>query len=263
MLGALAPARLSIGGFGQEVRAAPRSPARNGAATTFFPWCAHAAFLARQESLAAPSSAALWPHAVRGDRLPAPGPPSRPHGAAPGISERDFPWRSSAASPRTRTATPGRSARSASTPRRGWSPPRAAPTRCPTSGSSPPRQRGTGCGLDPQGEGDGARIPLGQARRPELPPADLREPGRGRGRGQLQPDLVPLTTAPPHRAGRFVCTHAPGRRTAPSPPASPKGEEGTSAGFPLSRRPTVGPVQPRLRRRAQGKSSFSCDAQHR
>jgi len=32
---------------------------------------------------------------------------------------------------------------------------------------------------------------LGQARRPELPGSDLRHPGRERGRGQLQPNLVP------------------------------------------------------------------------
>ena len=32
--------------------------------------------------------------------------------------------------------------------------------------------------------GDRPRIPLGQARRPQLPAADLRQPGRGRGRGR-------------------------------------------------------------------------------
>ena len=36
-----------------------------------------------------------------------------------------------------------------------------------------------------------ARISLGQARRSELPGADLRLPGRGRGRRELQPHLVP------------------------------------------------------------------------
>ncbi len=37
----------------------------------------------------------------------------------------------------------------------------------------------------------GPQLSLGQARRPELPGSDLRHPGRGRRRGQLQPCVEP------------------------------------------------------------------------
>ena len=60
-----------------------------------------------------------------------------------------------------------------------------------------------------------SRVSLGQARRSELPGADLRLAGRGRGRRELQPDLVPpqrrlipaRSRAPPLRRRGFFASH--------------------------------------------------------
>ena len=43
---------------------------------------------------------------------------------------------------------------------------------------------------------------------------------------------------------------------------TPEEEKSAFAGFPLSRRPEVGPVQPRLRRRAQGKTLRAASARN-
>lgn len=76
-----------------------------------------------------------------------------------------------------------------------------------------------GCGLAEGFQGNRARLPLGQAGRPELPRSDLRHPDRGGRRGRPaadlvspQPGLIASTRAPP-QGGAFGRSQTnPGRR---------------------------------------------------
>ena len=72
----------------------------------------------------------------------------------------------------------------------------------------------------------GPRLPLGQARRPELPRPDLRHPGRGRGGRQLQPDLVPpqrrLTHGGAPRSTRSGASSRTGLISSGSPAPAPR-----------------------------------------
>ena len=158
--------------------------------TTFFPWTAARPFLAQDKKVVPwlPSTACR-PLRGAGRSSPVCRQPSRPRWARPGKLKRTRQWRPSAPSPRTATASPARSAPSPSTSRPSWSASR--PLRKGPALPHLRRQRRTGRGLAEDRQGHRARLPLGQAGRPELPGSDLRHPDRGGRRGRPPAHLVP------------------------------------------------------------------------